>query len=154
MRSSGRVHFAAIPALLFLLAGCRAAAQEPPQPPPPPPDAPTAPSSTGSSSSKSPNKRYAHADDFLILGTVFTDKGYAFPGIEIRVRRATEKKFRWETYANSRGEFAVRVPKGADYEMLVRAKGFLDQTKPLDAKSGLSEGRLVFRMEPGKESKK
>lgn len=154
MRSSGCVLFAAIPAVFFLFAGFRAAAQEPPQPPPPPPDAPSAPSSTGSSSSKSPNKKYGHADDFLILGTVFTDKGYAFPGIEIRVRRASEKKFHWETYANSRGEFAVRVPKGTDYEMLVRAKGFLDQTKPLDAKSGLSEARLVFRMEPGKENKK
>jgi hypothetical protein len=154
VRSSGRVLFAAIPALVFFFAVSWAAAQEPPQPLPQSPDAPTAPSSTGSSSSKSPNKKYSHADDFLILGTVFTDKGYAFPGIEIRVRRAAEKKFRWDTYANSRGEFAVRVPKGADYEMLVRAKGFLDQTKPLDAKSGLSEARLVFRMEPAKESKK
>lgn len=154
MRCFRWVLLPAIPALLCLCAGFRTVAQEPSQQPPPPPDAPAAPASTGSSSSKSPNKKYSHADDFLILGTVFTDKGYAFPGIEIRVRRSAEKKFRWETYANSRGEFAVRVPKGTDYEMLVRAKGFLDQTKPLDAKSGLSEARLVFRMEPGKESKK
>jgi hypothetical protein len=139
---------------VVLATALRAGVQEPPQPPPPPTDAPAAPSSTGSSSSKSPNKKYSHADDFLILGTVFTDKGYAFPGIEIRVRRAAEKKFRWDTYANSRGEFAVRVPKGTDYEMLVHAKGFLDQTKALDAKSGLSEARLVFRMEPGKEGQK
>lgn len=90
----------------------------------------------------------------MILGTVFTDKGYAFPGIEVRIRRANEKKFRWDTYANSRGEFALRVPKGTDYEMLIHAKGFLDQTKPVDAKSGLSETRLVFRMELGKEDKK
>ena len=153
MRRFRCVLFLTVSVLLFLFTAFLAAAQEPPQPPPPPPDAP-APPSTGSSSSKSPSKKYSHADDFLILGTVFTDKGYAFPGIEIRVRRAAEKKFRWETYANSRGEFAVRVPKGADYEMLVHAKGFLDQSKPLDAKSGLSEARLVFRMEPGKEGKK
>jgi len=145
------VFFAVSAVLLALLITFGTAAQEPP---PPPPNAPAAPSSTASSSSKSPNKKYSHADDFLILGTVFTDKGYAFPGIEIRVRRSAEKKFRWETYANSRGEFAVRVPKGTDYEMLIRAKGFLDQTKALDAKSGLSETRLVFRMEPGKEEKK
>lgn len=151
MRRLQCVFFAVSAVLLALLITFGTAAQEPP---PPPPNAPAAPSSTASSSSKSPNKKYSHADDFLILGTVFTDKGYAFPGIEIRVRRSAEKKFRWETYANSRGEFAVRVPKGTDYEMLIRAKGFLDQTKALDAKSGLSETRLVFRMEPGKEEKK
>lgn len=145
--------FASI-ALIFtgLCVVVRGAAQDPPQPPPP--DVPASSSSPGSSSSKGPHTKNSHVNDFLILGTVFTDKGYAFPGIEIRVRRASEKKFRWDSFANSRGEFALRVPKGTDYEMLVHAKGFLDQTKALDAKSGLSEARLVFRMEPEKEGKK
>jgi len=140
-------------AILICLAATRASAQEPPVPPPPPPPPQSAPS-TSSSSSSAKHKKYSHADDFLILGTVFTDKGYAFPGIEIRVRRASEKKFRWDTYTNSRGEFAVRVPQGTDYEMLVHAKGFADQTRALDAKSGVSEARMVFRMEPGKGDKK
>jgi len=149
-----RLRCGILSALTVLLAGfvaARAAAQIP-VPPPPPPDQPAPPASSSSSSEKP--KKYSHANDFLILGTVFTDKGYAFPGIEIRVRRTSEKKFRWDTYTNSRGEFAVRVPQGTDYEMLIRAKGFLDQTKALDAKSGINEARLVFRMELGKEGKK
>ena len=91
-------------------------------------------------------KKHSHADEFLIRGTVFTPEGLSFPGAELRIRRSGEQKFRWETYANSRGEFAVRVPQGADYEIIVRAKGFQEQSRPLDAKSGREES-MVFRME-------
>jgi hypothetical protein len=127
--------------------------QEPsPSPPPaavpsqtePPPAAPGNPG-TGTSSSK---RKYSHANDFLIRGTVFTDKALAFPAVQLRVRRSEEKKFRWETYTNSRGDFAVRVPQGLEYELLIRAKGFADQTRAIDAKAGLSEITLTFRMEP------
>lgn len=127
-----------------------ASAQE--QPPPPPPEQNN--STASSSSSAKSNKKYSHADDFLIIGTVFTDKGYAFPGVELRVRRSGEKKFRWDSYTNSRGEFAIRVPQGTDYEMIVHAKGFADQTRGLDAKNGLNEARIVFRMEPWTGEKK
>ncbi|MGB6496558.1 MAG: carboxypeptidase-like regulatory domain-containing protein, partial [Candidatus Acidiferrum sp.] len=92
---------------------------------------------------------YSHADDFLIIGTVFSPKGYAFPGVQLKIRRSTEKKFRWNDYTNSRGEFAVRVPQGSDYQLVMHVKGFEDQTRDLDAKSGIGEARLVFRMEPG-----
>jgi hypothetical protein len=126
-------------------------AQQPPQPTPP---AQAAPPETQPPVEKPQSKKYSHADDFLIIGTVFTDQGYAFPGVELRVRRAKEKKFRWDSYTNSRGEFAIRVPQGTDYEMLVHVKGFVDQTKTLDAKSGINEDRMVFRMEPGKDVKK
>jgi hypothetical protein len=64
------------------------------------------------------------------------------------MRKAREKKFRWESYTNSRGEFAVRVPQGADYELVVRAKGFAEQTRTVDAKNGMSEENMVFRMQP------
>jgi len=77
-----------------------------------------------SSSAKSGNQKYSHANDFLIRGTVFTDKALSFPGVQLRIRRAGEKKFRWEDNTNSRGEFAIRVPQGTQYEMVVRAKGF------------------------------
>jgi hypothetical protein len=128
--------------LVGLVAWC-AMAQEPP--------AAATPPASGSSSSK--GKKYSHASDFLIIGTVFNDKGYAFPGVELRVRRGSEKKFRWDSYTNSRGDFAVRVPQGTDYELVVHAKGFTDQTRSMDAKSGVSEARLVFRMEPAKDGK-
>ena len=120
------------------------------EPPPPPSDQPAPPATQPPPQ----NNRYSHAYDFLIIGTVFTSQGYAFPGVELKIRRSSEKKFRWDSYTNSRGEFAVRVPQGTDYEMVVHVKGFLDQTRTLDAKSGLGEARLVFRMEPGTDSKK
>src|SRR4030088_2207501 len=63
-----------------------------------------------SSSSKNGKRKYSHANDFLIRGTVFTDKSLSFPAVQLRIRRAGEKKFRWEDQTNSRGEFAIRVP--------------------------------------------
>jgi hypothetical protein len=125
--------------------------QQPAPPPPPaaaasqPPAATPANPATGSSSSK---RKHSHANDFLIRGTVFTDKALAFPAVQLRIRRTTEKKFRWESYTNSRGEFAMRVPQGSPYEVLAHAKGFTDQIRTIDAKNGLSEDNLVFRMEP------
>ena len=68
------------------------------------------------------------------------------PGAELRIRRAAEKKIRWQTISNSRGDFAVRVKMGADYEVTVRAKGFREQSVPVDAKTGDRYKDLVFRM--------
>lgn len=140
-------------AIVFLasFSALPASTQEPPQPPAPDQSNSPAP---WSSSDKNNNKKYSHANDFLVIGTVFTDKGYAFPGVALRIRRSGEKKYRWDSYTNSRGEFAIRVPQGTDYEMIVHAKGFADQTKTVDAKNGLSEARLVFRLEPGTGEKK
>jgi hypothetical protein len=98
-------------------------------------------------------KKYSHANDFLIRGTVFTDKGLSFPGAQLRIRRSTEKKFRWESYTNSRGDFAIRVPQGWEYEIVVRSKRFNDQTRTVDAKTGAREENLVFRMESTAGSK-
>ena len=147
-------------AMIFLItfSTCSVRAQEPAPPavPPPPanqqPSPAENPSSPASSSSK--HSRNSHASDFLIIGTVFTDKAYAFPGVHLRVRRSTEKKFRWETYTNSRGEFAIRVPQGAEYEIVVVAKGFTDQGKAISAKSGISEDSVVFEMQPAAGGKK
>jgi hypothetical protein len=89
-----------------------------------------------------------------VLGTVFTEKAYALPGARIRIRRSSEKKFRWETYTNSRGEFALRIPQGNEYEIVVLAKGFTDQTNAVSAKSGISEDTAVYRMQPASGGKK
>lgn len=138
------------------------------QPSPPPPDSqpsqqsqppessstPAAQPQSSSSSSSSSKHGHSHANDFLVIGTVFTDKAYAFPGAHIRVRRTGEKKFRWETYTNSRGEFALRVPQGGEYEIVVIAKGFADQTNPVSAKSGISEDTVVYRLQPASGGKK
>jgi len=125
-----------------------ALAQEPPASAPPAPPAPaTAPSKPGKT-------KYSHKNDFLIRGTVFNEKALSAPGVQLRIRRAGEKKFRWESYTNSRGEFAVRVPQGSDYEMVVHAKGLAEQTRSIDAKNGGNEERLVFRMELAAGDKK
>ncbi len=93
-------------------------------------------------------KKYSHANDFLIRGTVFTEKAISFPGVQLRIRKVGEKKFRWESYTNSRGEFAVRVPQGSSYELVVRAKGFAEQTRAIDANTGANEESVAFRMQP------
>jgi hypothetical protein len=99
-------------------------------------------------------KEHSHARDFLVKGTVFTNQSYAFPGAQVRLRRAGEKKYRWETYTNSRGEFAVRVPQGSSYELQVRSKGFLDQTRTIDAQAGNLEEGVTFRMQPAESKRK
>ena len=119
------------------------------QEPAPSPPATTPTRQTPAAAQSKPGKqKYSHVNDFLIRGTVFTDKALSFPGVQLRIRRAGEKKFRWESYTNSRGEFAVRVPQGSDYEMVIRAKGFAEQTRTIDAKTGANEGNIVFRMQP------
>jgi hypothetical protein len=111
------------------------------------------PSSAGAQDSaaktdKAGKKKYGHANDFLIRGTVFNERALSFPGVELRLRSAGQKKYRWQTYTNSRGEFAVRVPQGAKYEILVHVKGFADEMRTIDATNGLNEETTVFRMQP------
>jgi hypothetical protein len=88
---------------------------------------------------------------FLIIGTVFNEKALSFPGVEVRIRRSDEKKFRWRTETNSRGEFAVRVPPGYDYEVAVHMKNYKDQTKTVDSKADVQQ-RLSIEMEPVTQS--
>jgi len=115
---------------------------------PPPPGSASTSQTPAATPSKPGKKKYSHVNDFLIRGTVFTDKALSFPGVQLRIRRAGQKKFHWESYTNSRGEFAVRVPQGSDYEMVVRAKGFAEQVRIIDAKTGGNEKGMVFQMQP------
>jgi hypothetical protein len=125
-------------------------AQQPQQPvapvSPEKPDAPTQKSQASGESSSS--KKHKSIPPFVILGTVFDTKALAFPGVEVRVRLKGEKKFRWDTYTNSRGEFAVRVPEGPDYEVFVHAKHFQDVTRVVSARGGELQQGLSIRMEP------
>lgn len=99
------------------------------------------------SAAKSVDKKKA-TPGFLIIGTVFDERALSFPGVQVRIRRMDQKKFRWETYTNSRGEFAVRVPEGFDYEVVVRAKHYQDQSKSVRTNSGDIQQRLSIRLEP------
>ena len=120
-------------------------------------DSAPAPAQSSSSAPATTSKnaqRYSHANDFLIRGTVLTNHAISFPGVQLRIRRSGEKKFRWEDRTNSRGEFAIRVPQGSQYEMVVRAKGFADQARTIDAHNGAGQDNVVFRMEPVKGGRK
>jgi hypothetical protein len=92
----------------------------------------------------------SHAHDFIIFTTVFTEQGFALPGARVRVRRADEKKFRWEADSDRRGELAVRVPPDSEYEMTVEARGYKTQTRKVHANEG-NRAELTIRMEPQSE---
>jgi hypothetical protein len=89
----------------------------------------------------------SHADDFLIFATLFDGRGFALPGAKVRVRRADEKKFRWEAISDRRGELGIRVKQGAEYEVTIEARGFQPQTRHVNAREGTQE-ELTVRMEP------
>jgi hypothetical protein len=103
----------------------------------------TQPAASDSSSRK--KAKHSHANDLVIRGTVFNERGLALPGVKLRIRRSDQKKSRWETYSNSRGEFAVRVPKGPDYEIAAENKGFAKQSQAIN---GQSEETVVLHMQP------
>jgi hypothetical protein len=61
----------------------------------------------------------------LIFGTVWDPSGQPLYGVKVKIRRADEKKVRWELYSNHTGEFAQRVPAGkADYIVWADVKGY------------------------------
>lgn len=90
--------------------------------------------------------------DCILYGNVFTADGHLFQGADVHVRRATDKRPKWEATSDRRGEFAIRVPPGSDYVIEVKAKGFVTQQQTVTAQTGRQD--LVFHMaaQPG-ESK-
>jgi len=67
-----------------------------------------------------PEKPYA-----LIYGTVYGPDDHSVYGVKVKIRRATEKKARWELYSDHSGEFAQRVPAGkADYVVWADLKDY------------------------------
>ena len=77
-------------------------------------------SAQGSDRAKPAPKPYA-----LIFGTVWDPDGHPLYGVKVKIRRADEKKVRWELYSNHTGEFAQRLPAGkADYIVWADVKGY------------------------------
>ncbi len=134
-----------------------AQSQQPVQPVAPvSPSPPVQPSSppTAVPAPKKAKLKHSRVNDFLIIGTVFNEKALSFPGVQVRIRRGGEQKFHWDTYTNSRGDFAVRVPQGSRYEIVVYVKGFAEQMRTVDTRAGDNQERLSFRMEPAAGGKK
>lgn len=72
------------------------------------------------------NKDYA-----LIYGTVWGPDGRRVPGIPLKIRRASDKKPKWELTSDGSGEFAQRVPPGAeDYVIQADVKVPKGHAKP------------------------
>lgn len=70
-------------------------------------------------------------DYALIVGTVWGPDNRPVAGVPIKIRPATAKKAKWELTSDSRGEFAQRVPPGAqDYIIQADIKTPKGQPKP------------------------
>ena len=77
-------------------------------------------------STESRNKDYA-----LIYGTVWGPGDRPVAGIPIRIRKALDKKAKWQLTSGRRGEFAQRVPVGAqDYIIEAAVKMPKGQPRP------------------------
>jgi hypothetical protein len=78
------------------------------------------PAHAGASPVPGGDKAYA-----LIFGTVWTPEGQPVYGVKVRIRRADDKRPKWELFSNRVGEFAQRVPAGkADYVVYADLKDF------------------------------
>ena len=67
----------------------------------------------------------------LIAGTVWGPDNRPVYGVRVKIRRAKDKKPKWELYSDHMGEFAQRVPAGeSDYILSADLKGF----KPVNGK--------------------
>lgn len=66
-----------------------------------------------------PTDQYA-----LIFGTVWGPDDHPVYGVKVKIRRAQDKKAKWELTSDHAGEFAQRVPAGkTDYEVWADLKG-------------------------------
>jgi hypothetical protein len=69
---------------------------------------------------KSKEKPYA-----LIFGTVWGPDDRPVYGVLVKIRKASDKKPKWELYSDHHGEFAQRVPAGeANYILTADLKHF------------------------------
>jgi len=87
-----------------------------------------------SSAKKSSEKPYA-----LLFGTVWGPGNQPLYGVTVKIRRADQKKAKWERVSDHHGEFAQRLPAGtADYLVWADVKSY----KSLTGKK-LSQGEEV-----------
>jgi hypothetical protein len=82
------------------------------------------PSEDALAAQRSKEKPYA-----LIFGTVWGPDDHPIYGVPVRIRRAKDKKPKWEVFSDHHGEFAQRVPAGeSDYILTADLKHY----KPAD----------------------
>jgi len=80
----------------------------------------------------------------VIFCTVWDPDSHPVYGVHVQLRRAGEKKFRWEAYSDHSGELAFRVPPGkADYELTADPKSL----KALKTKSLINHEPVKVHVE-------
>ena len=78
-----------------------------------------------------PAQKDLRKDYALIYGTVWTPDQRPAYGVPIKIRRASDKKAKWELMSNHTGEFAQRVPPGKeDYVIWADIKVGKGKAKP------------------------
>ena len=76
-------------------------------------------------------KQHARDPYALLFGTVYGPDQRPEYGVHIKIRRADQKKPKWELMSDHQGEFAQRVPAGkADYVITADVKTPKGQPKP------------------------
>jgi hypothetical protein len=83
-----------------------------------------------------PRKQKAEEKPYaLIFGTVWGPDDHPLYAVKVKIRRADQKKAKWELYSDHHGEFAQRIPAGqADYFVWPDLKGYKSSSaKPLQA---------------------
>jgi hypothetical protein len=90
-------------------------------------------------------KQKPSANDCILYATIFTDQGRLLEGAEIRVHPDGKKKPNYEAISDRRGEFAVRVPTVGDFEIEIKAEGFVTQTRKVTTVQG-QKLEMIFHM--------
>lgn len=102
--SGSRARRRLFPVMLAVMLSLTAATAQPPSP----------------SGDKAHEKPYA-----LIFGTVWGPGDHPLYGVKVKIRRADQKKAKWELFSDHNGEFAQRLPVGpADYLVTADLKGY------------------------------
>jgi hypothetical protein len=82
------------------------------------------PAAKAAPSSQRPDQPYA-----LIFGTVWGPDDRPLYGVRVKIRRADQRKAKWELISDHHGEFAQRVPLGpADYLVWADLKSYKSPT--------------------------
>jgi hypothetical protein len=82
----------------------------------------------------------------LIFGTVWDAQNRPAYGIPIKIRRADQKKAKWELMSDHHGEFAQRLPAGkADYIVWadLKSKKAKKDAKPVESKVHIENDERV-----------
>jgi hypothetical protein len=103
------------------------------------------PAATAAVTAPSATRQKPSVNDCILFATIFTDQGRLLQGAEIRVHPVGKKKPAYQAYSDRRGEFAVRVPTVGEFEIEIRAEGFVSQTRKVTTIQG-QKMDMVFHM--------